>query len=298
MGLFTKIEFADDSASGWWGCEHVHEGCDHCWAEVDSKRYGHKVWGRNVPRREILSWRETIIKAQKLAVSDGRKRRVFYGDMMDTFEKPMPLVRGIGEKQVIMPYNTGDLRTEFFTKYIPMCPDLIFQLFTKRPSNINKYIPDDWKTKPPKNVYFGASVVNQATANTLIPQLLKVEGNKFLSVEPMLDAIDLKPWLSELDWIIVGGESGHHRRPFNADWARQIRDDCKEAGVAFFMKQIDKILPIPEDLKIREFHDDGPPFDWNENSKTPPVQTETSQSPIGINSLLDWPSNVLHPLFK
>jgi len=53
--------------------------------------------------------------------------------------------------------------------------------------------------------------------------------------------------------VIVGGESGHGRRPFDPDWARSIRDECKAAGVPFFMKQIDKVQPIPEDLMIRQF---------------------------------------------
>jgi protein gp37 len=56
-----------------------------------------------------------------------------------------------------------------------------------------------------------------------------------------------------IDWVIVGGESGPKKRPFNPDWARTIRDECQEAGVPFFMKQIDKVQPIPEDLLIREF---------------------------------------------
>lgn len=49
------------------------------------------------------------------------------------------------------------------------------------------------------------------------------------------------------------GESGAKKRPFDADWARSVRDQCKEAGVPFFMKQIDKVQEIPEDIMIREF---------------------------------------------
>lgn len=64
-------------------------------------------------------------------------------------------------------------------------------------------------------------------------------------------------WLGDLDeridWVIVGGESGHGRRHMGLDWARRIRDQCKEEDVAFFMKQIDKVQPIPDDLMVREF---------------------------------------------
>ena len=101
---------------------------------------------------------------------------------------------------------------------------------------------------------FGTSVVNQKTADSMIPELLEVNGRRFLSIEPQLDTIVLRSeWLEHIDWIIVGGESGGHKRPFNPDWARSLRDQCQKAGVPFFMKQIDNIQPIPDDLMIREF---------------------------------------------
>jgi protein gp37 len=133
---------------------------------------------------------------------------------------------------------------------------LIFLFLTKRPSNINKFIPEEWKVNPPSNVMFGASVVNQKTADTLVPQLLKVNGLRFLSVEPQLDQLSLIKWLpsDELHWIIQGGESGHGRRPFDTNWGRSLRDECQETGVAYFFKQVDKVIEIPEDLKIREFY--------------------------------------------
>jgi protein gp37 len=59
--------------------------------------------------------------------------------------------------------------------------------------------------------------------------------------------------LDLVDWVINGGESGHHRRSFDCDWARLIRDDCKLKNVPFFFKQIDKVITIPDDLLIREF---------------------------------------------
>lgn len=80
----------------------------------------------------------------------------------------------------------------------------------------------------------------------------------------MLGTVDLDKYLLPIDregikackgvhWIICGGESGHGRRPMDLDWAKSIRDQCKEAGVPFFFKQVDKVLPIPDDLMIREF---------------------------------------------
>ena len=56
-----------------------------------------------------------------------------------------------------------------------------------------------------------------------------------------------------LSWVICGGESGPGKRPFKLEWARDLRDQCEAAGVPFFMKQIDKKSPIPDDLMIREY---------------------------------------------
>lgn len=161
-------------------------------------------------------------------------------------------------------WNTGQLRDKFFNEIVPNCPNIMFLLLTKRPSNINKYIPKSWKENPPSNVMFGTSVVNQKTADELIPQLYKVNGKRFLSIEPQLDLIDLTVNMKDselklietVDWIINGGESGgKNRRPFDTDWGRVIRDDCKKYGVPFFFKQVDKVKEIPDDLMIREFYD-------------------------------------------
>jgi protein gp37 len=59
--------------------------------------------------------------------------------------------------------------------------------------------------------------------------------------------------IDTVDWIINGGESGRIKRPFNTDWGRVLRDQCKENGVPFFFKQVDKVIPIPDDLKVFEY---------------------------------------------
>jgi len=59
--------------------------------------------------------------------------------------------------------------------------------------------------------------------------------------------------LSALDWLIVGGETGPGARPMNPDWARQVRDQCKAAGVPFFFKKMSNKAPIPDDLMIRQW---------------------------------------------
>jgi len=82
-----------------------------------------------------------------------------------------------------------------------------------------------------------------------------VNGYRFLSVEPQLDWITLMPWLKSksIHWVINGGESGPGKRPFNTDWARKLKAECKATGTPFFFKQVDKVQPIPPDLEIHEF---------------------------------------------
>jgi len=259
----SKIEWTNHTANLWWGCTKVHAGCDNCYATALSKRYGHDVWGSDKPRRQIKNVWKMLERYQKVAESLGEIHRVFVGSMMDVFEKPMPLVDHEGKPCNISEAeysNTGQLRDKFFNEVVPNSPNLMFLLLTKRPSNINKYIPKEWKKNPPKNVMFGTSPVNQLTANKLIAQLSEVNGYKFLSVEPQLEPIDLKIkgnngklLIESIDWIIQGGESGARKRPFNIEWGRSLRDDCHQFAVPYFFKQIDKVQVIPNDLMVREF---------------------------------------------
>lgn len=104
------------------------------------------------------------------------------------------------------------MRNDFF-RFIDLgvYPDLLFLLLTKRPSNINKFIPGFWQKTPPENVIFGTSPCDQETYDNLKKHLLKVNGKRFLSIEPQLADIDLGD-LSGIHWVIQGGESGHHKR--------------------------------------------------------------------------------------
>ena len=261
MAQNSKIEWTHHTGNLWWGCTEVHAGCDNCYARVLANRWGEKLWGNDVPRRAIKSVWKDLAKYQREAKKVGEIHRVFVGSMMDIFEKSMP-VKVDEDGKIIQ--TTGALRSRLFYEIgTGEYPNLMFLFLTKRPSNINKYIPEYWKENPPSNVTFGTSPVDQKTADTLIPQLMNVKGRKFLSVEPMLGPIDFRnvPGFNSLSiidelrkmWVICGGESGHHKRPLNLLWARSLRDQCKNAGVPYFFKQIDKIQYIPEDLQIRQF---------------------------------------------
>lgn len=257
MGKDSLIEWTHHTGNLWIGCTKVHEGCDHCYAEAMAKRWGYNVWGPFTARRVVKGIWKNLDLMQSAAKKAGEIHRVFVGSLMDIFERSMPLVNDRGEfivgKLSGLEAGSHHTRAQLFQnisegKY----PNLMFLLLTKRPSNINKYIPDSWKQSPPENVMFGTSPVNQETFNKLVDQLLEVNGKRFLSIEPQLDQITLNN-TTGIDWIIQGGESGPRRRPFKLEWARSMRDQCKALSIPYFFKQIDKVEPIPEDLQTHEF---------------------------------------------
>lgn len=154
-------------------------------------------------------------------------------------------------------------------------PQHTFMFLTKRPKNCIKFI--NWLTEyrspvftplPLPNLWLGITAENQALLDYRLPYLLKTNAAvKFISFEPLLGPINAEMALEQfhshdpmfrrnkppIDWIIVGAETGPGARCMNPEWARDIRDQCKEAGVSFFMKQMSNNQPIPDDLMIREF---------------------------------------------
>jgi protein gp37 len=120
-------------------------------------------------------------------------------------------------------------------------------ILTKRPKRMKDFIQkNNWWVWPGfEHIWLGTTTENQARADERIPELMQCESkNLFLSVEPLLGPIDLTKYLNKADddinpisWVICGGESGEGCRPMDLDWARKIRDDCKIAGVPYFLKQ-------------------------------------------------------------
>lgn len=277
MATNSNIEWTHHTGNFWWGCTRVGQGCVNCYAATLANRWGKDVWDNDVREYKKQVWGD-LHKWQREAEEAGEYRRVFVGSMMDIFEKPMKTVTHKGEP-VYMSGNgqvhasqgtTADIRRRFFSQ-VDKFPNLMFLLLTKRPSNINKYIPEEWKANPPRNVMYGATIACQQDIQDVARAFEKVKGAKFLSIEPLVEAVNMEPfmehyyndqdrneppvdeWEMTVDWVIVGGESGHNRRPFDPDWARSIKHDCEATGTAFFMKQWDKVKAVPDDLMVREF---------------------------------------------
>jgi protein gp37 len=225
----------------WMGCTKVSPGCEHCYAESLSKRYGKEIWGKGKERYRTSSayWKNPL-RWNAEAAKGGYRIKVFCASMADVYDPEVP----------------EEWRSDLF-QLIRRTPHLDWLILTKRPQNIVAMMHGE---ALPENVWLGTSVEDQYRADLRIPVLVSIPATiHFLSVEPLLESVDLGT-LAGIDWVIVGGESGHHCRPMDLEWARDIRDQCRAAGVAFFMKQLggspdklDELTDFPADLRIREF---------------------------------------------
>lgn len=261
MGEKTAISWTDATWNPWIGCTKVSQGCAHCYAELQNRRYNWAPdgWGPGKPRRRTseANWKKPIAWA-KQAVKDGVTRRVFCASLADVFDPEIPWEWRWDLMELIE--ETGRIG------------GLEWLLLTKRPENISM-LKLRWLNDPPNFIRLGVTAEDQENANRRIPLLLSAwHGKTFISFEPLLSPILFRiDWLPVLigdgpesfpgiDWAIVGGESGPGCRAMDLDWARYIRDRCKEAGVPFFFKQIggnpykfDDPAQWPEDLRIQEF---------------------------------------------
>lgn len=251
MGIHSKIEWLNGghTASPWYGCAHVHAGCDNCYAETLSKRNPGTlgIWGADGTRVKSKSFISSLRKWNREAEAAGKIVSVF-PSLCDPFE----------DRPELEPW-----RREMF-EVIDQCPHVRLMLLTKRPGNVPAMWPLEkipgtsglWGQQHRRNVWLLASVSDQASMDTLFPELARCRGLVpvlGLSAEPLLGPIDMSTSLgiirdrrgnwaiespSQLNWVIVGGESGPGCRIMNVEWARSVVSQCKAANVACFVKQL------------------------------------------------------------
>jgi protein gp37 len=224
---------ADRSAIEWteatWnpvaGCSKVSPGCAHCYAETISLRFGHssRPWTPDNAVENVQLHPERLDQPLKWR----RPRLVFVNSMSDLFHELVPesFIAEVFQRMAAAPQHT-------------------FQILTKRPERMREvvshlYGSGDFAEEPLplQNVWLGTSIENARFVDRADAVRDTPAAVRFISAEPLLGPIADSLDLVDIDWLIVGGESGVRHRPMHAEWARDLRDRCKAEGVAFFFKQ-------------------------------------------------------------
>jgi protein gp37 len=212
MAIGTSIEWTDATWNPVTGCTKISPGCKHCYAE----RMARRLLAMRQPRYRN-GFKVTLQPdVLELPLKWRLPRTIFVNSMSDLFHHDVP------------------------ESYIKKCFDVMqrapqhtFQVLTKRPERAAEL---SGKLPWTPNIWMGTSVENQDYVHRAhmlgeIPAAIR-----FLSIEPLLGAIDKLP-LEKIHWVIVGGESGPGARPMQEAWVLAIKDACKNANVPFFFKQ-------------------------------------------------------------
>lgn len=264
MAENSNIAWTTHTFNPWIGCTKVSPACDRCYAEEWAAHYAKDViWGKpgqHSKLRRTKTWRDPLAWNKKAAADQtmfgGERPRVFCASLADVFDNDAP----------------PDWRKDLWD-LIGATPALDWLLLTKRPQNIKDMLPADWGADGWANVWLGTTVENQIEADRRIPHLLQIPARvHFLSCEPLLgpvriddlagpDGAVLKPLCGltwgpgskgmhlrtaggpKIDWVIIGGESGHNYRTMSMEWVAALRVQCRDARVPVFFKQDSSIKP-------------------------------------------------------
>ena len=222
MGMKTAIEWTEVTWNPIRGCSRESEGCRHCYAE----RMAYRFSATGLPYQNLVKmtsqgpkWTGQVKLIHDLVDAPKHWRRpstVFVNSMSDLFQERIPL-------EFI----------QLIFKTMLECPQHTFQILTKRSERLLKVahlLP--W----PSNVWMGVSV-EDARVDRRVNDLSDTPAAvKFLSCEPLIGPLD-HLMLDDIDWVIVGGESGPGARPMKVEWVQSILKQCTQAQVAFFFKQ-------------------------------------------------------------
>lgn len=209
----SKIEWTEQTWNPTTGCTKVSPGCKHCYAETMARRLTAMGAGGYEKGFEFTMHEYRLQQPLK------RKKPTVYfvNSMSDLFHEDI----------------TDDFLDKVFD-VIRQTPHHTYQILTKR----SERLPIYFETRMcPQNVWLGVSVEDKKYGAPRINDLRKVNATiRFLSVEPLLEDIG-KINLTDIHWVIVGGESGPSARPMKAEWADNIRQQCEKINVAYFFKQ-------------------------------------------------------------
>lgn len=232
----TGISWADLTMNFWIGCQEVSPACDHCYArEFTNARLNAGrakadlppvVWGPGGARQLTGRTNRTKpIRWNRIAAEAGVKLKVFCSSLSDWADNAVP-----------------DSWRAQMALTIMDTPDLIWMLLTKRVGNARAMLEAMFPDGVPPNVALGVTIANQQEADRDMPRALSVKSGLgikrlFVSMEPLLGYVEMTRYLSGVDLVIVGGESGPGARPMPDVWVDSLLARCRQAGVPFHFKQ-------------------------------------------------------------
>lgn len=218
----TGIEWTDETWNPMTGCTQISAGCDHCYALKLAQTKTRDAYLRRLPVKNTPDnranpfaprfWEDRLLKPFKWR----EPRRVFVNSMSDIFHAHFTL------EQIQKVFDVMNA-----------LPQHQFQVLTKRPERALRFAGSLVWTE---NVWIGTSIENMDVAKRS-DALRQIPAHiHFISAEPLLGPLDQLD-LTDIEWVIGGGESGIDARPCDPEWARGLRDLCAREGVAFFWKQ-------------------------------------------------------------
>ena len=230
--MTTKIEWCDETWNPITGCSPISAGCDNCYARRMARRLAGRFGYPETPNHFDVTFHPDRLD-QPLKWK--KPRRIFVCSMGDLFYE------GVEDHQI----NSVFIRMVNTARHK-------YLILTKRPERMKDFISigTGWRGMM-ENIWLGVTAENQQTADERIPILLQIPAAvRFVSGEPMLEEIDLAPYLggyylgeqslgrrSALDWVICGPETGPGARECKPEWIEDLYEQCKAAGVPFFDKR-------------------------------------------------------------
>jgi protein gp37 len=218
----TAIEWTDATWNPVTGCTKISAGCDHCYAERFSERF------RGTSGHPFENGFDLTLRPERLQQPLGWRnpRMIFVNSMSDLFHKeiPSPFIARVFDTMERAPWHT-------------------FQILTKRSSLMRNFLRRRYgQTRGPSHMWFGVSVEDGSKKSRIRHLQEAPAGVRFLSIEPLIGSVGPLD-LTDIDWVIVGGESGPGARPIQREWVREVRDQCRARKVAFFFKQWGGLRP-------------------------------------------------------
>ncbi len=217
MSLDSKIEWTDATWNPVRGCTKISPGCKHCYAATFAERF------RGVPGHPYQQGFDLKLVPEKLPdpLRWRSPKMIFVNSMSDLFHHQVPddYIEAVADIMVKANWHT-------------------YQVLTKRSVRMAELLKGKLRfAAKSRHIWWGVSVENRKCGLPRVRDLRNAPAAvRFLSIEPLLE--DLGDFsLRGIQWVIVGGESGHGARPLRKEWVTAIRDQCAEASVPFFFKQ-------------------------------------------------------------